>query len=277
MRVVVLVENTAGRPEVKAEHGLSFYIEAGGRRILLDAGQKGLFAENATILGVDLGAVDYAVLSHGHGDHAGGLPRFRELNPTAPVYMARSATERRYIGKFHVFQINVGMPRTFVHDPGIVPLDEDLHLPGDIHLLTPIGNAEPYLTAGRNLTMRRGLRFLPDDFSHELVFVAREGDKSLVVSSCSHTGLHNIMGRVQAAGLLGRTTMVLAGMHLYDPMGSRTEPTEVLDRFAAQLLSFPGTRYRAGHCTGEAAFAHLKERMGDRVAPLRCGDVIDIR
>jgi 7,8-dihydropterin-6-yl-methyl-4-(beta-D-ribofuranosyl)aminobenzene 5'-phosphate synthase len=273
VKATVLVENTSGRSYLRAEHGLSFYIEAGGKKILLDAGQKDLFVENAAKLGCDLAAVDYAVISHGHGDHSGGLPAFRAINPTAPVYMARSATERRYARKWRIFQINVGMPRRFVEDPGIVPLDGDLRLDGDIHLLTPLENDRPYLTAGSNLTMRRGLRFVRDDFSHELVFVAREGVRTLIVSSCSHTGLHNIMGRVAAAGLLGTETIVLAGMHLFDPVGGRVESPETLDRFAADLLAFPGTTYYAGHCTGLKAVERLALTMGDRIRPMRCGDV----
>jgi 7,8-dihydropterin-6-yl-methyl-4-(beta-D-ribofuranosyl)aminobenzene 5'-phosphate synthase len=201
------------------------------------------------------------------------LPAFRSLNAEAPVYMARSAGSRRYVRKYGIFQINVGMPRDFVHDPGIIWLDGDIHLPGDIHLLTPLGNDRPYLTAGSNLTMRRGLRFVRDDFSHELVFVAREGERTLVVSSCSHTGLHNIMGRVAVAGLLGAKTTVLAGMHLFDPVGGRTESPETLDRFAADLLAFSGTTYYAGHCTGLKAVERLAQSMGDRIRPMRCGDV----
>ncbi|MCX7027041.1 MAG: MBL fold metallo-hydrolase [Spirochaetes bacterium] len=276
MKVTVLVENTSGRPDLRAEHGLSFCIEASGRKILLDTGQKDLFIENAAKLGCDLASVDYVILSHGHGDHSGGLPAFRAINPKALVYMARSATERRYVRKFGIFQINVGMPREFVSDSGIVFLDGDLHLPGDIHILTPLTNDKPYLTAGGNLTMRRGLRFVRDDFSHELVFVAREGERTLVISSCSHTGLHNIMGRVDAAGLLGEATTVLAGMHLFDPVGGRTERSEILDRFACDLLAFRNVTYYAGHCTGRKAFERLALTMGDRIRPMQCGDVLEV-
>ena len=105
MKTVVLIENTA--PEgscLASEHGLSFYVEHRGRTILLDAGASGAFAENAAALGVDLGRVDTAVLSHGHYDHAGGLERFFACNDHAKVY-ARPSAGGAY------FSTSMGEPR----------------------------------------------------------------------------------------------------------------------------------------------------------------------
>ena len=78
MKLVVLEENTACCPGVTAEHGLSLYLETGETRILFDMGQTAAFAENAAALGIDLSQVDFAVISHGHYDHTGGLSRFLE-------------------------------------------------------------------------------------------------------------------------------------------------------------------------------------------------------
>ena len=61
-----------------AHHGLSLLITAQvgaeKRTVLFDAGPEGAsFQRNAGILGVDFGAIDAVVLSHGHWDHTGGL------------------------------------------------------------------------------------------------------------------------------------------------------------------------------------------------------------
>ena len=69
MRITVLTDNI-GRDGLTGEWGLSFYIEYHGRKLILDAGQSGIFAENADKLGLSLADVDYAVLSHAHYDHA---------------------------------------------------------------------------------------------------------------------------------------------------------------------------------------------------------------
>ena len=69
MKLFVLSENTAKNEAFAAEHGLSIYIEAQGKRILFDTGASSVFAENAQKLGVDLSKVDFVILSHGHNDH----------------------------------------------------------------------------------------------------------------------------------------------------------------------------------------------------------------
>lgn len=275
MKITILVENTPKDNSIPAEHGLSFYIEGCGKRILLDAGQKSLFAENAARLGVDLAAVDFAVLSHGHGDHSGGLPAFRAANPAAPIYMARAATRRCYLRRFGILHFNVGMDRAFAKDALIAPLDADTELAPGVTAVVGIPRASAYLTTSDNLYMRKGLWFARDDFAHELALVLREGARTFVFSSCSHTGLQNIMKRIADAGLLGQETRVFAGMHLFNSPGKRNESAELLDRLAGELLAYPAATYYAGHCTGQAAFDRLKATMGGRLQPLRCGEVFE--
>jgi 7,8-dihydropterin-6-yl-methyl-4-(beta-D-ribofuranosyl)aminobenzene 5'-phosphate synthase len=123
--------------------------------------------------------------------------------------------------------------------------------------------------------MRKGLGFARDDFSHEIVLVVREGAKSFIFSSCSHSGLHNIMTTLKERGLLSGENIVFAGMHLFDPVGKRTESPAILERFADELATFPNTTYYSGHCTGAEAFDFLKLHLGDRMKPFSCGEVFE--
>lgn len=108
MKIVTLLENTACREGLRAAHGLSLYIETPRHKLLFDMGPNEDFLANAGALGVDLTAVDLAVLSHGHYDHGRGLAAFCRCNDHAPVYIHSDAFgafyaldeggEPRYIG-----------------------------------------------------------------------------------------------------------------------------------------------------------------------------------
>lgn len=97
MRITILVDNIPGCG-LEAEWGLAIYIEYRGHTILLDTGGSDLFAQNAAALGLDLGAVEFGVLSHAHWDHADGMGAFFRENPTAPFSSAR-AVERTAMTK----------------------------------------------------------------------------------------------------------------------------------------------------------------------------------
>lgn len=47
MEITVLTENTVSRRGLLAEHGLSVLVEEGGKRILFDTGQSGVYIHNA--------------------------------------------------------------------------------------------------------------------------------------------------------------------------------------------------------------------------------------
>ena len=69
MRVYTLMENQPAGPGYAAEHGLSLYVQAGGRALLVDMGQGDGFLRNAAALGVDISQAEAAILTHGHYDH----------------------------------------------------------------------------------------------------------------------------------------------------------------------------------------------------------------
>src|SRR5947209_6273173 len=74
----------SGKCQCCANHGLALVITAfrgaDKHAILFDAGPVDFAVEyNGTRLGTDFGEIDAVVLSHGHWDHAGGLPMAFDL------------------------------------------------------------------------------------------------------------------------------------------------------------------------------------------------------
>ena len=87
MKAVCLITNSHAHSDLDSEHGLSFYIETPEFKLLFDTGKSGLFIENSKKIGIDLSEIDFAVISHGHYDHAGGLIDFLAINKTAKVFL----------------------------------------------------------------------------------------------------------------------------------------------------------------------------------------------
>ena len=86
VKITTLVENTAGKNGVLAEHGLAYLIETGGEKILFDSGQGFILENNVQKLDLDLNDVHNVILSHGHYDHTGGLHDRLHLSAT-PTWM----------------------------------------------------------------------------------------------------------------------------------------------------------------------------------------------
>ena len=77
LKITIVADNVvASGAGVLGEHGLALHVEADGQAFLFDTGQSGIAIGNAARLGVNLGAVETVVLSHGHYDHTGGLAVF---------------------------------------------------------------------------------------------------------------------------------------------------------------------------------------------------------
>ncbi|MGE5295728.1 MAG: MBL fold metallo-hydrolase [Solirubrobacterales bacterium] len=79
----------------KTAWGFAAYIAGARRNILFDTGSDGtLLLENLDKLRIDPAGVDALVLSHVHGDHAGGLTGLLQANPRVEVYLPESFPDR---------------------------------------------------------------------------------------------------------------------------------------------------------------------------------------
>jgi beta-lactamase superfamily II metal-dependent hydrolase len=69
-RVTILYDSFGKNPSLTMDWGFAALIEYGGKRILFDTGNNAkIFEHNVKAVGVDLGNLDFVVMSHRHGDH----------------------------------------------------------------------------------------------------------------------------------------------------------------------------------------------------------------
>lgn len=258
MKLVCITENTTQNPALTPEHGLCVYIETRGKKILLDFGQKGeTLIHNAEGLGIDLSAVELAVLSHGHYDHGGGLSAFLEANKTAKVYLHPNAFGAYYNGT----EKYIGLNPALKENPRLCFVSQDTKLCEGITLRMPREELVAPLRDG-GLTQKVGDSFVPDSFSHELYLEVEEGEKRVLFSGCAHKGIENIMAWFSPDVFVG-------GMHL-----SKFPLDETLTTLAQTLEKY-NTHYITGHCTGLEQFEVLKGKIS-KISYLSCGKALAI-
>jgi len=262
MKIWTLIENTCGRDDLTAEHGLSLYVETGAHKILFDAGQSSVFAENAARMGIDLAQVDIAILSHGHYDHGGGLGRFLEINKTAPVYVSRHAFGRHY----NAADKYIGLDDSLRVCDRLVFVDDVLALDENLVLYSCNAHTRAFETPTYGLNRLENGVHTPEDFRHEQYLLIREGEKHVLLSGCSHKGILNIVNWFEPDVLVG-------GFHFMKL--DAEQDAEILENAAQTLLRYR-TRYYTGHCTGQAQYERLREIMGDQVSRLSTGVIAEI-
>ena len=86
-RITILYDAFGKTSTMKKDWGFSAYIEYGGKKILFDTGNNAdIFAHNVQAKGIDLTKLDFAIVSHRHGDHTSGLNYLLKVNPSVKIY-----------------------------------------------------------------------------------------------------------------------------------------------------------------------------------------------
>lgn len=275
MKIITLVENVA-EGGLGCAHGLSLFVETDRHRILFDAGPDGaLLLKNAEALGARLSAVDIAVLSHGHYDHAGGFPAFLEHNPGAPLYIRTEALRGHFaLGRDGWQNIGVDPKLTTEYADRLVRTGEQRVIDGELHLFSDIHTRELFSQSNNSLYEETETGREPDRFAHEQNLLIRSGGVSVLLAGCAHRGIVNVLRRAEE--LLGYTPdYVVAGFHLTNP-GLKTDEPEPFVRAVGAELEKRKAVFITGHCTGLAPYAILKHMLGERMRYMSAGTVFDL-
>ncbi len=282
MEIISLIdnnENPLGK-DLQSERGLAVCIKTKNHQILFDTGVTGSFFLNAEKLGVNIADTSFAVLSHHHYDHGGGLATFFEAESRAKLYLRSSSTERFYIHFFGVIKRHIGLDEKILqHFPQrFVYVDRFTEIAPNVFILTKIGKQHPTPKGNRHLFIHTDHSKRLDDFEHELILVIKEKESLVVFTGCSHHGILNMLDAVVDHFPDQMIKAVFGGFHLIDlpfknSMAGRNKDVEVLGR---AMMQYPIEKVYTGHCTGNRAYRLLKKTMGEKLEYFATGSRVEL-
>ena len=268
LQITVLVENTAGRRGLLAEHGFSLWIEHNDQKILFDTGQGYVLKCNAKLLGIDLDNADKIVLSHGHYDHTGGLSSIKNLEEKA-IFTHEDSLMSKYSrhpdGSVHKIGIKTpaGKKLNFKFNDKPVELHKGFHLTGAIPRINDFENT------GGQFFCDKGCQKVDDLIDDQAAFI--ETEKGLcVILGCAHSGVINTLKYISKLTGSPNIHTLIGGMHLGSASEERmNETVKALKKFNIQNL-YPT------HCTGFKASARLFQEFPEAYKICKVGTIIKI-
>jgi len=268
VRITILFD-AFGRSALEKDWGYSAFVEYGGRRILFDTGNNPeILARNAKASGVDLSRLDFAILSHRHGDHMGGMDYLLRVNPNVKIYAPEES--------FGVY--GSSLPSTFYRrDESLAR--EQRYYNGSPPPVMRFGSAWPHarfdlIESSTQIAPGIHLLSLVSERAgtlelRELSLAIETPNGIVLMVGCSHPGIENILRA--AASIDKRIHLVIGGLHLVAASDSD------ISKVIASLRDTWTVDYVApGHCTGEPAFAALKRAFGDRYLYAGLGTRLEI-
>jgi 7,8-dihydropterin-6-yl-methyl-4-(beta-D-ribofuranosyl)aminobenzene 5'-phosphate synthase len=268
-RITILYDAFGKSSPLKKDWGFSALVEYGGMRVLFDTGNNAdIFSHNVEVSDVDLNKLDFAVISHRHGDHTSGLNYLVSVNPDLRIYAPKEG--------FGVF--GAALSGTFYRKDESLPAHMryyDGHPPEQMTFGTPWPYAN-FVWIDSQVEVAPGIYVVstvsqtPGTLELRELSLAIKTHKGMVlVVGCSHPGIEKILEASFAID--DHVHLIFGGLHLVtteDPEISRIA-TELHDEWKVDCVA-------PGHCTGEATFTALQRAFGEQYFYAGVGSVIEL-
>lgn len=264
LRITTVSENTVAMGVgLKAEHGLGYYIEKEGLRMIFDTGQGLVFEDNMKAMGIDISGISDVVLSHGHYDHAGALKSLVEKNPGISVYAHPEAFNSKYLSFDGIDYHFIGVPQSasviesmgarLILSSESVEIAEGIRTTGEIPMIWGFEKIEPifYRDSGDGK--------IKDDIPDDQALVIDTEKGLVVVLGCTHRGLINTLTHISEMTGKNKYHAITGGLHLGGAGEDRLRKT------ADALKAFDIDRLIVGHCTGMNSAVYLYNALPGKV------------
>lgn len=280
VKITVLVDDTENpvKPELRAKHGLSFYLMAktGDKcvKVMMDTGPTAdIILHNADSMDVDLNKINLILLSHGHYDHIDGLLGVLKLiKDPIPIVVHPKIFEPKfayrpylkYVGaSFRLNEIE-SEDGVFLRAENSVKIADGIISSGKIRRCTDFEKAEGFWKSDGEL-------FIQDNMIDDQSLIANINGKGLViVAGCAHSGIINTVIQAQHIMRTRRVHAIVGGFHLKNSNDKKIDATlKELEKINPDIIG-------PCHCTGSKATKRFIEVFNDRCKPLRVGEKIQL-
>jgi 7,8-dihydropterin-6-yl-methyl-4-(beta-D-ribofuranosyl)aminobenzene 5'-phosphate synthase len=270
LSIAVCCDNAPSAPEFASEWGFAVVVRLpNGNLWLFDSGQSGLLVGNCRLMGLDLRQARGLILSHGHYDHAGGIPALLQAGFTGPILGHPGCTIDR-------FRIKPGGSPNSIGIPGEIlahVMSRLRHVPDD-------GRIDHGMHAVSQITRRPGLfqatawffrdpeGAIPDPVDDDLALLLDSRQGPVLLLGCCHSGLANTIYAAAERHGTSHFHAVIGGLHL------KGAGRAAVEEAAAVLEEFDVREIHAGHCTGEQEMLMLSDLLPGRVKSLGSGRIL---
>lgn len=242
--------------------GYSAFIRYNDHTILFDGGTSAKILEhNARTYGADLREVDFAMVSHSHGDHTAGIDYLLEVNPSVRLYVPRDGSFGYPTEEGKEYR-----PGYRYQTDGMVFVGEKTEIEEGVHL---IHTTSPYTGSFSRYPPNEDEPRLFNLPELSLALETESGD-IVLISGCSHSGIEEIVKEAM------RTTgadveLVTGGFHL-GPYS-----VEYVTELARVMKDELGVRRAAAtHCTSDEAIEIFREVYGEDFVDVGLGTRIPL-
>jgi 7,8-dihydropterin-6-yl-methyl-4-(beta-D-ribofuranosyl)aminobenzene 5'-phosphate synthase len=265
-----------------AEHGFSALITVkqgdNSGAVLFDTGvtRKGLL-HNLDALEIDAKDIQAIVLSHGHPDHAMGLPGLIDRLGTRhlPLVLHPDAYLERKLILPNGAEIGLPAPKVadfrrenieIIEEVGPSMLVNDLVLvSGEVTRTTDFEKGFPIHHARHDKTWEPDPLIMDD----QCAIIKVRGQGLVIVTGCGHSGIINIIRHAQALTGVRSIYAVVGGFHL---TGGLFEP--IIPVTIAALEKIKPRYLMPGHCTGWSATHQIARAMPEAFIPNSVGTTL---
>ncbi|MHC1600954.1 MAG: MBL fold metallo-hydrolase [Candidatus Nezhaarchaeales archaeon] len=272
MRLIVktLIDNKPNpeNPKLKGAHGLSLLLDLTydkeNVKILFDTGPSpDVLKANSEKLNVNLRDVKIIVISHGHYDHADGIPA--ALGSTKPIIIHPNAFTLKVRSKPYIRFIGMRYNKRQLRDMGgmVLPLREKMEISRGIYIS---GEVKGDRRVDPDLCIVDDSGSLSiDPMIDEQYLLARINNKNIMIVGCSHPGIDVMAMHCLRLFSIKRIDAIIGGFH------TAWSNPDYIEKIALKLKELGVEQLYPGHCTGDRGIKILKNVYGGKCEELHVG------